>query len=824
MAADEQSAAWLPRSRSWNMSAFLQDLRQTLRSAPRAPAATAVLLLSLALGTGSNAAVYGAMRSLLLSAPPGVGDSSRIVALYTSEFSGATYGPSSYADFLSVKGTRAFESVAASDDHAVENVRTGPLSATSRIAAVTEEFFKTLHMTASAGRLLSSDDFTANTPGAVVSDALASQLGGPSALLGAAIEIADRTYSVVGITPHRFRGLHVGRECDVWIPMTSPRPARGDRRLAMFARLAPGVTIAAADEAMRDLSDDLAVRFPQTNRGTKDQADAPRRLTAVRYSPLDPSAIDQVRLVAIVIGGAAALLLASACLNVGSLLLSAALARRSELAVKMALGATRGRLVRQFLTETICLCLAGGALGLLFAWWTAGAIPALFMAEQAEQLDLRIRVSTMLLTVGVGVLAGVVFGVGPALQGTAAPPATVLRSESASISIGRDRSRLRAWLVAGQVGLSTTLLIGTGLAVSSLNGALDAGLGNVTRHVAIMSVELPGRFHDSVRGIAFRNALLDELSRTPGVEAAGWASRLPVNHGGKQLFHLEGTSTEVTDAVELDTNVVSPEYFRALMLQLLEGRLFAPTDSFLASPVVIVDELLASRYFAGSAIGHYLRDARGTTLEIIGIVRTGRYRTLQESAQPTVYFPYSQDYLYVGHAIVRTTGDPLQMLPALESAVNRAGTGGTLQTSSTLDAHLANVLALDRLITTLIGVCGLIALAMSTIGIYGVMTDTVRRRTREIGVRVALGAERLTIARMVFASSMRLAILGLVGGLATALATTLGARTYFYGVPMLNLTILAVAAGALLLVVALAAIVPLRQALGVNPIIALRAE
>ncbi len=805
------------------MSELLQDLRHTLRSAARAPGTTAVLLCSLALGTGANAAVYGAMRSLLLSAPPGISDPSRLVSVFTSEFSGATYGPSSHADYLSIKATKVFQAVAVADDHAIENVRIGAATTTARTAAVTEDFFSALQMTASEGRLLAAVDF-ADGGGAVVSDMLASQFGRPSALIGTAVVIAGRPYPIVGIAPSRFRGLQVGRECDVWIPMLTPAVTRGDRRLSMIARLAPGVRLGTAEHELRRLSDELAAQFPKTNRGNKDQANAPRRLTPVRYSPLDPSASDQVRLVAVVIGGASALLLAGACLNVGSLLLSSALARRSELAVKMALGATRARLVRQFLTETLCLSVAGGALGFLFAWWTAGAIPALFMVEQAEQLDLHIDATTMLLTVGVGAIAGALFGVAPALQGTSAPPATALRGETGNISASRDRSRLRAWLVAGQVALSTTLLVATGLAVSSLTSALDAGLGAATRHVAFLSVELPGRFHDSVRGIAFRRSLVEQLSKIPGVEATGWASRLPVNRVGKQLFSVEGTAADVTDAIELDTNVVSPDYFRVLMLQCVEGRVFEPTDSFLAPPVVVVDELLASRYFGQKAIGGHLIDAKGTRLEIVGIVRTGRYRTLQESAQPTVYYPFSQEYLYLGHAIVRTTRDPAAMLPELEGAMSRAGAGGELKTSSTLHAHLSNALAVDRLITTLIGVCGIIALAMSTIGIYGVMTDTVRRRTREIGVRVALGARRLQIAVMVFGASMRLAGVGLLGGLATSVAAMVAARTYLYGVPMLDLVTLAAIVGALMLVVALAAIVPLRQALRVNPIVALRAE
>ena len=201
------------------------------------------------------------------------------------------------------------------------------------------------------------------------------------------------------------------------------------------------------------------------------------------------------------------------------------------------------RLVRQLLTETLCLSVAGGALGFLFAFWTAGAVPALFMVEQAEQLDTSLDAGAMLLTIGVAALAGALFAVAPALQSTAAPPASVLRAEAGGISASRDRSQLRAWLVAGQVALSTALLLATGLAVSSLTSALNAGLGSTTRHVAFVSVELPGKFHDSVAGIAFRTELLRLLASTPGVDATGWASKLPVSRGGKQRFQLEGATT-----------------------------------------------------------------------------------------------------------------------------------------------------------------------------------------------------------------------------------------------------------------------------------------
>ena len=277
-----------------NLASIGQDLRHTVRAAVRTPGTTAVLLLSLALGTGANAAVYGVMSGLLLAAPPGVQDPPRLVNIFTSEFSGATHGPSLYADYLSLASeTSVFAAVAAIDDRAVENVTIGAASAAARIAAVSDSFFTLLDMRAQSGTLPPAPAASSQTA-AVVSFPLAEQLGGAESVVGQRLTIAGRPYTVIGVTPPRFRGLQIGRECDVWIPLAAPPAQRGDRRLAIVARLAPEARLRSAADALRRLSGDLAERYPQTNRGDKDRPDAPRRITPVRYSQLDPSAGDQV--------------------------------------------------------------------------------------------------------------------------------------------------------------------------------------------------------------------------------------------------------------------------------------------------------------------------------------------------------------------------------------------------------------------------------------------------------------------------------------------------------------------------------------------------
>ncbi len=480
---------------------MFQDLRHVVRAMGQAKGTTAAILLSLALGTGVNAAVYGVAASLLLRGPAGVESPSRLVSIYTSEFSGAPYGPSSHPDYLAVRSSSgAFAFVAAVDDNTVADVRLGGDSQSARIAAVSEDYFTVLAMQPHSGRLLRAGDAPPAPPAVVVSFALAEQFGGAADVVGKTVAIGSDVYAVAGVAPPRFRGLQAGRECDAWILLTTPSAARGDRRLSIVARLAPGVALDDATEILERLAEDLAGNYPATNRGRLAQADAPRLITPVRYSQLAPDTAGQAFLIGLIVVGATSLLLVSACLNVGSLLLSRALARGRDLAVKMALGATRGRLVRQLLIETVCVSMAGGALGVLFAVWTTTAIPALFMAAQAERLDTDLDAGIMLLTLGVACLAGALFGVAPALDATAPGAATALRADAGAVSAPRAGARHRVLLVGAQVALSTVLLLATSLMVVSLTHALEGDRAAAAMQVALVSLELPGRFDDPARG------------------------------------------------------------------------------------------------------------------------------------------------------------------------------------------------------------------------------------------------------------------------------------------------------------------------------------
>jgi putative ABC transport system permease protein len=805
---------------------MLQDLRHSLRAIARAKGTTAVLLLSLALGTGTNAAVYGVLDALLLRGPAGVGNPSRVVELHTTELSGLPYGQSSYADYESVRqSARTLSAIAATDDSAIENVQLGESGANARVVAVSADFFPTLQLQPQTGRLLGPDDVNGDTSSAVVSDNLAALIGGAETAVGKSLVIRDRTYTVVGVAPPLFRGLRSGRESDAWIPMpSSGSSARGDRRLSLIARLAPGVTIQDAEADLRRVSTDLAAQFPETNRGTVRDPEAVRVISPRRYSPLDPSSRSAVMIIAAIVAGASTLLLASACFNVGNLLLSWAVARRHEIAIKMALGADRRRLVRQLVLETQCLSLAGGALGVIFAIWTAQAIPSLFIGEQAELLDTGLRPSILLLTIVVACVSGAVFGIAPALHGSAAQAVTALRADAGGVSGQHVGRRLRAVLVTAQVALSTVLLLATGMLVMSLSRALEGDRTSAIKNVASVSLELPGRFIDTVPGIQFRNRMLEAIPKLPGVEAAAWANTLPLSRGNRFSFGLVGKSEDVTDTLAFETNVVSPDYFRVLRLTCVEGRLFDERDHALAPPVAIVDELLARRYFGEAAVGHHLIGQRGARIEIIGVVRSGAYRTLQQTPQPTVYFSSTQDYLFRGHLLVRTSADPVPQLETIERTVDAVGEGEVILGTTTVERHVSESLTIDRLTTTLVGMCGLIALAMATIGVYGTMADAVQRRTREIGLRVALGAGRFQVAKLIVMEAISLAFSGILIGIIAAFVVSRFVDAFVTPVPAVDWPSLSAATAALAIAVSIASIVPLRRALSVSPMIALRAE
>ena len=518
------------------------------------------------------------------------------------------------------------------------------------------------------------------------------------------------------------------------------------------------------------------------------------------------------------------MLLLSACINAGNLLLSRGFSRRRELAVKMALGATRPRLVRQLLAESLVTSLGGAALGLLFAAWTTRIVPSLFSPDHAAILDTSLQPGVIAATIVIAFAAGALFGVAPAAHATSSPAALALRADAGGVSDQQGGRRLRAILVAAQIALSTVLLLGAALLISSLRSVLNADSTFPARNVALVSFEDPARFAGPLRGIGFRRTLVEKLRKIPGVHEVGWAASAPLVAATRIEFRIAAGAADVTDLVEFDVNVASTTYFEAMGIQLVEGRLFDGRDQALTSPVVIVDEQLARRYFGAVATGQHLVDDQSTRLEIVGVVRNRRFRTLQDSPRPTVYFPVSQRYVAQGNLFIVTGGDAEPLVKTLPDMMRRIDNAVKITRVLTMEQHLSEALAIDRLTTTLVGVCGALALVMAVIGVYGVMNDAVQRRTREIGLRVALGAARTQVARLVFMEALYVSVAGLAAGTVIAIIGGRLIGLFVSGLPGWDAARLGAPAALLAVIVAGAAILPLRRALNISAAIALRAE
>jgi predicted permease len=788
---------------------MLHDLRDAVRMLIRTPWTSAAIVLSLGIGTGANAAVYSALDALVFRAPSGVADPARLVDVFTSQINGGTYGSSSYPDFLSIGAAPSLARAAAFEERDETELRLGARTVLARVTAVSEDFWGVLGATAYLGRW--PDPRAAEPDGAVISFDLWSALGADRQVAGATATIAGQPWRIAGVAPPHFHGLHLDRVTDLWVPLDSRlrQEGRGDRRLAIVGRLRPGAGIEQLQASLTGISTELSRRLPETNAGTIRSEDEPRRFTAVPYSRVDPAVRQKARLLAFVLLGGACLLLLSACVNAGSLLVSRGISRRVELAVRMALGAHRARLVRALVAEGLILALSGAIAGVGAAAWTAGAIPALFAPEQARLLDTRVDPVVMLVAMLVGLAAGVVLGLVPALASTRSLEAEVVRGDPGGVGECRTGARLRMALVGAQLAFSMIFIIESILVGSVIDSALRIDSAPMGRPIVFAWVET----YDP----NYREAAFPRIRHLPSVEMAGWVGRPPLTRAARREFRIERGSA--TEAAQFDVNFASAGFFVATYIPVIDGRLFTADDDRTEARVALVNETLAQRYFADRAVGHVLTDATGNAVQIVGVVRTQTYRAFEGSPRPMVYYPMSRATSRGFYAVVRTRYAGVE--PELLEALRASGETTALQVS-TLDALLSRALAADRLIVTLLWACGLIALGLAGVGAYAVLGDAARRRGREIALRIALGAGPLQIVRVVFGGALAPVLAGLVAGALGAELLVRVARSQVYGLPSLNAALIVRVAAGLLLVVGAAVIPAARRALRVSPAIALR--
>jgi predicted permease len=811
------------------VDSFLQDVRYALRMIVRSPGITAIALVTIGIATGANATVFAFVSALLLRPAPGVADPGSLVAVYTSDFSSGPYGTSSYPDYESLRTDgAAFEKLAAEEggsgvvtwQNAVERVP---------VSSVTGNYFDVLGVRAAAGRLLAANDVMPSAPPvAVVSHRLWSRLLGAGAeVVGSDVDISGRVYTVVGVAGEGFGGLNLGQPVDVWTPLAAPAAspsARQDRSLDIVGRLRAGETIEKAQAQVAAIAAALARSFPETNLGTLQAPNEPRPMFVLPHTRLPPEFRPAVRAIGAILMAAVAIVLLIACANVASLLVSRAIARDREMAVRLALGAGRTRVVRLLLTESVLLGVGGGVCGLLLALWTSDILPSFFPAEQAALLDTSVDAGTIAFVGALAVGSSLLFGLAPALHATGATTAHSLRAGFGRTSDGRGATRLRRALVSLQVAAAVVLLVCSALLAQSLVHALTADLGFGTREGVVATVEIPPPLEPTAA--IYYSSVLERVRRMPGVEAAAFVRALPLSRSGRRGFAVEGYAARPGEDMELVVNTVSDGYFKAMQIPLRAGREFERRDRADSAPVVVVNDLLARRFFGGDALGRHLTDSRGQTMEIVGVVQSHKYVTVQEPPVPTVYYALAQEPVPVMSLVARVSGSVRGMIEPVRQQMKEIEPRVPVYRTTALSTRLDEATASERLTATLVAACGGMALLLASIGLYGVVAHGVLRRSREIGIRVALGARPLDIVRLILVEGLGITLIGIVLGLVAAAlaAQALGSLTLLYGVGASDpATYLAVPV--ILLVVALiAAVAPARRALRLDPNVVLRNE
>ncbi len=808
------------------MESLLYDGRHAVRTLLRTPGWTAMAVLTLALGVGANTAVFSFVDALLFRAAPGVG--APLVSVFTSDFSSGPWGETSYPDFISIQtATAAFEDLAAEDDSGVAPLRIGEDVERVRVSSVSGRYFTTIGSTAAVGRtLVSADALPSAPPVAMISNALWQRgFRADPSVIGRTVTLNAKAVTIVGVASPKFHGLNLGRTIDVWVPLMPP-PAdpseRGNRGLAVVGRLRPGVSLTEARAQLNTLAARLAAEYPTTNLGTLERPREPRPMFITAATRIHPGARDQVVMVAAVLMGGVGLVLLLACANVASLFLSRATTRAREMAMRRALGASATRIVRQLLTETAVLAAAAAGLGLLFAAWTADVLPSFFPAEQAMALDAAPGGHVFVFAAAIAGAAALLVGILPATRASRAPLALSLRGAAGDIT-ERYSSRSRNALVAVQIAIACVLLVGAALLAQSVARALNADLGFSAREALLASVELPGTWTAEQRR-AFYDDAASRVRALPGVESAAWGRSLPLTRPSRRGFRPEGYSRRPGEDLELHLNVVSAGYFETLGIPVLDGRAFDRTDAPTSRPVVVVNDTLARRFFNGSAVGRHLTDSGGAVLEIIGVVRSGVNTSVTEPPVPVVYYSTAQQQSQRLSLIVRSAVPAARVTEDVRRALRAASADVPVFRIVTLRAHIEEALAAERLAASLVSVCGVFALALAIVGLYGAISYLVTRRTREIGVRIALGAEPRHVLALVVRHGLWIAAIGVAAGIVGAAIAAQALGAFLYGISAIDARTYASVALGLLALAALSAYVPASRAVKIDPARALTYE
>ncbi len=800
----------------------MNDFRFALRQLRKSPGFTFVAVLTLALGIGANTAIFSVVNAVLLRPLP-YPDSSQLVELSesnpTKDVSRSSLSTPKLADLQ--REQKSFASVGGyySEDLSLP---VGDRAESITAARTIGELFQTMGVAPIAGRLFTEAENHFGGPrAAIVSHALwQTRFHGDQALLGWEVRLSKESYTVVGIMPANFR---FPSAAEVWIPAALPpemftSPAnRLTRFVVGVARLRTGVSVSQAQAEMNLLSRRLVQRFPEAEAGW-----------GVRVGSLHARIVERSRTGLLLLFGAVGAVLLIACVNVVNLQLARAEGRRKEMALRAALGASRARLVGQLLVESLTISAMGGLLGALFATWGVD----LLVAASADQLprvqEIRPDLAVFLFTIAITTLTGLFFGIGPAWRAARPELESALREGGTKMSGGVRSQRLRSLLLVSQVGLALVLLIGSTLLIESLLNVERVDPGFDPTKVLTMKVSLP--WERVPEAPAFFERVLKRLGALPGVQSSGATSFLPLDSSSTPMaFHIQGQSQAPEARLLTEFQIVTPGYFEALGIPLKQGRAVDPRDTADSAPVAVVNEAFARRFLRQSdPVGRELRFDRAPAgwpnTRIVGVVASIHQAGLDETPVPEIYIPLPQSAWPAMTLVLRTTAAPAALIPTVQRALFALDPTTPAFDIKTMETRLGDSVAQRRFHMLLLGLFAAIALLLAAIGIYGVIAYGVARRTQEMGIRLALGAQRADLLRLVVGQGLRLTIIGIGAGLAGAFVVRRLFSSLLFGVSALDPLTLAGTSILLGAIALFACWFPARRASRVDPVVALRAE